>query len=185
LPAREQRAQLVRRARAYGAAKQLAGARWRPGPLVEHRDRGLATRKALVKDWKVADDDGQKAKSGSGLDDAEESRQLGVGQKVPETERREHGGAHVEIVQARQPVVESRRPQEQREAGDEEAAPQDDQHQQRDRSVGAQETLSAVAQRHPPAQRGPWLARQLIEDLGQANAGDSARQNDSHEGVAK
>src|SRR5438270_608974 len=58
LPAVEQGTQLVRRACLHDSPVQLARARRRAGPLVEHRDQRLPPREARVEDRPATDQEG-------------------------------------------------------------------------------------------------------------------------------
>ena len=131
LPTPDERPQLVHRARASHATDQVARARRRTSPLVEHRDDRLPPGKALVEDRQVRDDDGKEAEAGGGLDHGDEARQVGVRREVPDAQRGEARSADVQVAEGGKPRVEVGRPQEESETGDQEDSPQDEEDQQR------------------------------------------------------
>src|SRR5581483_5503449 len=81
--------------------------------------------------------------------------------------------------------IEADRPEDQREPGDQDGAPQDDQDEERDGSIRAEVRLAPVAGRQAAADRGPGLPGHPVEDLGDPNAGYAPREDHRFEPVTK
>src|SRR5260370_36767275 len=78
LPGRHQRNELLHLIGLLRTAQEVARARRRARPLVQHRDRRLASRESLIEDGQARDDDREEAEPKAGLDTRTEPRQASL-----------------------------------------------------------------------------------------------------------
>ena len=189
LPLLEERREHVGVGALEAAPQQHRGRRRRAGPLVEHRDAGLAPRERLIDDRHVSDHDRQEAESGAGLDHGEQARGVRHGVQVAEPEREERGAAHVGIrgealARPRTGEAGARAPVHRGESHDQADGPQDQQRQDRQQGVVGEEAFAARARSDQLAHAAPGSPQPAEREARGAEAArHAARQEDGLERV--
>ncbi len=179
------------------AAEEFGGGGGRAGAGVEQGDRDLAAAEGGVEDGDVADDEGDEAEAGAALKDHEEAGHLAAGNDVAGAERGKGGAADVDIRKEAEAGMMAGREagvhiggaeavEHEGEAEGEQAGPEEEQKDQRDRAVDAVELLAKLMAADVLADVDPRLPGEDEEEAGDAEAaGGAAGDDDGLHGVER